>query len=69
MNLPGCFSDSAPLRSVVLNPSVYHSLRYVGWNTATSTYPSSNTSFMRSSSEYFWKCSSDQWVSGGPRLW
>ncbi len=54
MNLPGCFSPSAALRSVVLNPSLYHSVRYVGWKIATSTWPSSKTSFMRSSSEYFW---------------
>ena len=69
MNLPGCFSPRAALRSVVLKPSVYHSFRYVGWKTATSTYPSSKTSFIRSSSEYFWKCSIGQWVSGGPSPW
>ena len=69
MNLPGCFSPISALRSVVLKPSLYHSFRYVGWKMATSTCPSSKTSFIRSSSEYFWKCSIVQWVSGGPSPW
>ena len=34
-----------------------------------STYPSSNTSFIRSSSETFLKCSAVQCVSGGPSPW
>ena len=69
MNLPGCFFPISALRSVVLKPSVYHSFRFVGWKMATSTCPSSKTSFIRSSSEYFWKCSIVQCVSGGPRPW
>ncbi len=69
MNLPGWCLPISAFFSVVLKPSLYHSFRYVGWNTATSTYPSSKTSFIRSSSEYCWKCSIDQCVSGGPSPW
>ena len=50
----------------MLKPRVYHSLRYVGWKIAMSTWPSRKTSFSKSSSEYFWNFSSGQWVSGGP---
>ena len=49
-----------------LKPFVYHSFRYVDWKTAMSTWPSVKTSFSKSSTEYFWKCSSVQCVSGGP---
>ena len=69
MNMPGCFSPSAAFRSVVLKPSLYHSFRSVGWKIATSTCPSSKTSFIRSSSEYFWNFSIGQWVSFGPSDW
>jgi len=69
MNLPGCLAPRAALRSVVLKPSVNHSVRYVGWKIATSTYPTSKTSLIRSSSEYFWNFSIGQWVSAGARPW
>ena len=52
-----------------LKPFVYHSFRYVDWNTAWSTPPSTKTSFSKSSTEYFWKCSSVQCVSAGPSPW
>src|SRR3954465_9025176 len=69
ISLPGKRSSSAALWSMSLTPVVYHSFRYVDWNTALSTWPSVNTSFSKSSIEYFWKCSSDQCVSAGPRPW
>src|SRR3954452_22167816 len=61
-------SSSAAFWSMSLNPFVYHSFRYVDWSTALST-PAPKTSFSKSSTEYFWKCSMDQCVSAGPRPW
>src|SRR3954462_9878985 len=69
MSLPGKRSSSAALCSMSLKPSVYHSFRYVDWKTAVSTCPSTKTSFSKSSTEYFWKCSIVQCVSAGPRPW
>src|SRR5262249_14095016 len=69
ISLAGKRSSSAALWSMSLNPVVYHSFRYVDWNTALSTCPFVNTSFSKSSTEYFWKCSSVQCVSAGPRPW
>src|SRR6185312_6273800 len=61
------FSAIAAFFSAVLNPVVYHSFRYVDWRIATSTPASSNTSLVKSSSEYFMNFSSGQCVSSGPR--
>src|SRR4051795_5091491 len=61
-------SSSAAFWSMSLNPFVYHSFRYVDCSTALST-PAPNTSFSKSSTEYFWKCSIDQCVSAGPSPW
>ena len=68
INLSGYFSASRALRSAVLKPSEYHSLKYVDWNTPTSTWPSSKTSLTKSSSEYLRNFSIGQCVSSGPRL-
>jgi len=69
MNFPGYFSARIALRSVVLKPSLYHSFRYVGWKMATSTWPASKTSVIRSCSEYFWYFSIGHRVFSGPSPW
>ena len=69
MSLPGKRSRSAAFCSMSLKPAAYHSFRYVDWKIAMSTCPSVKTSFSKSSTEYFWKCSIVQCVSGGPSDW